>query len=171
MFESPSQSSQCRTCNYCRRQSADAHRGTNVNMEFAADAGRNATGRAQRPLLVVDDDELGLSLLSAELSAAGYAVTTAQNGADACELLRHQSFPVVITDYKMPVMDGLQMIDRVREQDADRNYFIVWSICGAQEDRDRSFSHGVDDHVSKQLSSKELLEHIETGFKVIARRA
>jgi len=123
-----------------------------------------------RPVLVVDDDELELSLLADRLGAAGYSVTTAQSGAQACALIRQQSFPVVITDYKMPDMDGLQLVDRVREQEADRNYLIVWSICGTQADRDRSFSHGADDHLSKLLPDTELLDRIAVGFSTVATR-
>ena len=126
--------------------------------------------RLPRSLLLVDDDELALTLLADRLHAAGYSVTTAHSGVEACEILEQRSFPVVMTDYRMPSMDGLQLVERVRAYAADNSYCIVWSICAEDQDRDRSFEHGVDDHVSKDLSDAELLARIEVGFKTIELR-
>jgi len=143
--------------------------------EPTRDSGRTpALDRAPRPLLLVDDDELELTLLADRLSAAGFRVVTAHNGEQANRLLEQQSFPVVITDYQMPVMNGLELADSIRSRassaEASDSYVIVWSIRSADEDRERSFSHGVDDHVSKQLSDAELLARIEAGFQTLAVR-
>jgi two-component system, cell cycle response regulator len=123
-----------------------------------------------RSLLVVDDDGLSLTLMAERLTAAGYQVTTAQDGAQACRLIQKQQFPIVITDYRMPTMDGAQFIERVREQVGDRSYCIMWTMCAEDEDRIRSFKCGVDDHVSKRVSDLELLARVEAGFKTMELR-
>lgn len=65
-------------------------------------------------ILVVDDDATLLSLLIDTLSAIGYNATGASSGARALELLAESGFDLMITDIRMPQMDGLRLRDRVR---------------------------------------------------------
>ena len=65
-------------------------------------------------ILVVDDDAALLSLLIDTLSAIGYNATGAGSGARALELLAESAFDLMITDIRMPEMDGLRLRDRVR---------------------------------------------------------
>lgn len=141
-----------------------------MSSNLSTETNQQSDYQAPRRLLVVDDDPLQLGVLSDRLAAAGYAVTTAHSGEEACELLRRQAFPVIITDYKMPDMESIQLIDRLRRQQADRSYLIAMSAFGTPEERDRSFLHGVDDHISKLLPATELLARIEAGFETIAKR-
>lgn len=127
-------------------------------------------GRAPRPLLIVDDDELELCLLADRLGAAGFDVATAHSGAEAKQMLSTGAFPVVITDYQMPVMDGLQLVEQMREAQDKSSYFIMWSIRAEQKDREHGFSRGADDYVSKQSPDWELLARIEAGFNTVELR-
>lgn len=70
------------------------------------------TPRAQ--VLVVDDDPNLLGLLTDTLSALGYKTTPAHGGVKALELLRNQAFDLMVTDIKMPDLDGIQLLKRVR---------------------------------------------------------
>lgn len=65
-------------------------------------------------VLVVDDDPNLLGLLSDTLSALGYRTTSALGGVKALELLRDQAFDLMVTDIKMPDLDGIQLLKRVR---------------------------------------------------------
>jgi DNA-binding response OmpR family regulator len=127
-------------------------------------------GRAPRPLLIVDDDELELALIADRLGAAGYNVATANNGEQARQMLSTGAYPVVITDRQMPVMDGLQFVEQMRETQDTSSYFIMWSVRAEEDDRDHGFSRGVDDYVSKQSPDIELLARIETGFNTVEMR-
>jgi DNA-binding response OmpR family regulator len=129
-----------------------------------------SNGRAPRPLLVVDDDELELALIADRLGAAGYEVSTAHNGEEARLMLSTGAYPVVITDRQMPIMDGLQLVEQMRETQDTSSYFIMWSIRAEEADRDLGFSSGADDYVSKQSPDSELLAHIETGFNTMEMR-
>jgi CheY-like chemotaxis protein len=65
-------------------------------------------------ILLVDDNRQGLIARKSLLKELGYNVSTATNGDDALELFASQDFDVVITDFKMPRMDGIELIKRFR---------------------------------------------------------
>lgn len=70
--------------------------------------------RRDTRILVVDDDPSLLELLVDTLNAIGYTTTSAGNGVEALEILKHDSFDLMITDIKMPEVDGLQLLRKVR---------------------------------------------------------
>lgn len=66
-------------------------------------------------ILLVDDNPHGLVARKAVLMGLGYQVETALNGEEALKLLNAGSFQLVVTDYKMPKLDGLQLIEHIRK--------------------------------------------------------
>jgi CheY-like chemotaxis protein len=66
-------------------------------------------------ILLVDDNKLGLSARRSVLEELGHRIVTASNGADALEQFTNSKFDLVVTDYKMPRMDGLELIVRLRK--------------------------------------------------------
>ncbi|MCS7314478.1 MAG: response regulator [Bryobacterales bacterium] len=70
-------------------------------------------------ILLVDDNELGLAARKALLEEQGYAVTIASSGEAALELFRSQAFDLVITDFRMPGMNGIELIRQLRCQKRD----------------------------------------------------
>jgi CheY-like chemotaxis protein len=67
-------------------------------------------------ILLVDDNKLGLSARKALLEEQGYRVTTAASGEAALELFRRVRFDLVITDFKMPGMNGIELIRAIRTE-------------------------------------------------------
>jgi len=65
-------------------------------------------------ILLVDDNRQGLIARKSLLQELGYNISTATNGDEALELFSKQNFDVVITDFKMPRMDGIELIKRIR---------------------------------------------------------
>ncbi len=76
-----------------------------------------SSGNASTParILLVDDNKLGVVARKSVLEELGYHVTTAADGEEAIERFARGNFDLVITDYKMPKMDGLEFIKRVRQ--------------------------------------------------------
>ena len=72
---------------------------------------QNPSGR----ILLVDDNSLGLAARRSVLVELGHHVQTSNNGSDALELCGKHSFDVVVTDYKMPRMNGVELIGRLRK--------------------------------------------------------
>ena len=121
-------------------------------------------------VLVVDDDELELSLMSDRLTAAGFDVTVAQDGARALEILQRQWFPVILTDWQMPVMDGIAFIEALRTNGGEDSYVIMLSVRNSAEDFERGYFAGVDDYLSKKSRDTEIQARVEAGLSTVALR-
>ncbi len=67
-------------------------------------------------ILLVDDNKLGLAARKAVLEELGYQITTAGSATDGLKRFAETAFDLVITDYKMPRMSGVQLIEKIREQ-------------------------------------------------------
>lgn len=123
-----------------------------------------------RRILVVDDDELNLELLTGRLSTAGFEVECATNGEEALGRLRQQWFPVVITDWQMPVMDGIALTQALRARGVDDTYVIMLTMREAGPDYQRGYLAGVDDYLTKRLPDAELFARIHVAFNTLALR-
>jgi CheY-like chemotaxis protein len=76
-------------------------------------------------ILLVDDNRQGLIARKSLLQELGYKITTATNGDEALELFSRQTFDVVITDFKMPRMDGVELIKRIRTSQAGARIILL----------------------------------------------
>jgi anti-anti-sigma factor len=70
-----------------------------------------------RKILVVDDEKSTLGMFHLFLSAYGYTVLTAENGTEGLQLFEKEKPPIVITDIKMPGVDGIELLRRIKEMD------------------------------------------------------
>ncbi len=78
-------------------------------------------------ILVVDDEEVLRNLAKEVLSEEGYQVTLASSGEQALELLKRASFDLVIADLKMPGMDGMELLKKIKEKDKDIEVILLTS--------------------------------------------
>ncbi|MGE5645165.1 MAG: response regulator [Acidobacteriota bacterium] len=76
-------------------------------------------------ILLVDDNKLGLIARKALLEDLGYRITTALEGQEAFERFGREKFDLVITDYKMPRMNGLELIAKIREKAGDVPIILI----------------------------------------------
>ncbi len=82
-------------------------------------------------ILLVDDNRLGLVARKSVLEELGYQITTALEGVTALELYGAGKFDLVITDYKMPRMNGLELIQRIRELAANAPIILISGYADA----------------------------------------
>ena len=109
-------------------------------------------------VLVVDDEESLALLLKRTLELDGYQVSTAHNGLEALKLLREQPFDLVITDYMMPDMDGLEMIRQMKSDDNLRHVKVIMlTVSDFKDTLDEALALGVDDFVTKPFDFQEIL--------------
>ncbi len=120
-------------------------------------------------ILLVDDDELELELLAERLATAGFEVQQAQNGAEALRFLEERWYPVVITDWQMPIMDGLTLSETIRARAID-TYIIMLTTREASADYERGYAAGVDDYLTKKMPESEMFARINAAFNTLALR-
>jgi DNA-binding response OmpR family regulator len=121
-------------------------------------------------ILLVDDDELELDLLAQRIGRAGFDVACAKHGQEALERLAQQWFPVIITDWQMPVMDGIAFVETLRSRGVDDSYVVMLTMREDTLDYERGYRAGVDDYLTKRVSEAELLARIHAAFNAISLR-
>ena len=77
-------------------------------------------------ILLVDDNPVSLKLIEKILKKTGHEVTTATNGRQALELFNEKFFPIVLTDWMMPEMDGLDLCKAIRSRSQESYVFIIF---------------------------------------------
>jgi putative two-component system response regulator len=118
--------------------------------------------------LIVDDDELSLELLQDILREMGYEVERAANGRQALERLRRDPIHLVITDWEMPEMNGLELCRAIRAEDFEGYVFTIMltSREGGQQRID-GIHAGADAFLLKPLNSEELLVVLKTAERIL----
>lgn len=111
-------------------------------------------------ILVVDDDQFILDCVSQQLAHAGYIAHNALSGTEAVECLKALGVDMVITDYQMENMNGIQLRDHIRSNGNDQIPIILMTA-----DRDQKLRAGFDGFLQKPFSMKELLSEVD---KVLA---
>ncbi|MCG6892882.1 MAG: response regulator [Desulfobacteraceae bacterium] len=119
-------------------------------------------------ILLIDDEADILRVLSRSLRADGYDVVTASNGKDALETFRAESPEIVLTDIKMPEMDGLEVLRQVKEIDADAQVIIITGH-GDIDSAVEALQYGASDFINKPVRDEALnvaLKRAEEKLKV-----
>ncbi len=107
-------------------------------------------------ILVVDDEEGARELFFTILSGEGYNVTLANDGEAALGLMKADPpFDLVITDIKMPVMDGLQLLQEIRKTGSKTDVIMV-TAYGEVETYLKAMSLGAVEYINKPIRIKEL---------------
>jgi len=114
-------------------------------------------------ILIVDDEVSQAVLLKGFLEKKGYEVTTEQDPLNAITLVRNQEFDLMIADYRMPNMDGLQLIKAIREIDPEIG-MIMASAFGNIETAVEVIKSGASDFMTKPIDLKELLVLIDRSI-------
>ncbi|MFH0777198.1 MAG: sigma-54 dependent transcriptional regulator [Candidatus Eisenbacteria bacterium] len=117
---------------------------------------------AEEKILVVDDDEAMCQFLSIMLKKEGYDVTTVKDGRAAIEKAKEAGFDVVITDIKMPGMDGLQVLDAMKSVDPSTPVVIMTGFA-SQKSAIEAVNKGAFQYLEKHANNDEV--------KVVVRNA
>jgi len=120
-------------------------------------------------VLVAEDDTVSAKLLEATLQEFGYEVTVAQDGREALHLLRSGRFRMVISDWEMPEMSGLELCRRVRQRRWNGYiYFILLTSNGGVANVVEGLDAGADDFLTKPFHPQELNMRLAVGRRVIS---
>ena len=117
-------------------------------------------------VLIAEDVETNADLLEIWLKDQGHTVTWVQNGAEAVKRVKQEKFDVVLMDIQMPVMDGLQATQKIRENESETHSaepmpIIALTASVMREDIDKCKAVGIDDVISKPVDRNELFRRLE----------
>ncbi len=112
-------------------------------------------------ILVVEDEEALSVLLRYNLEAAGYQVTCTDHGDEADLLLRESVPDLVLLDWMLPGLSGIELCRRLRQRpETQRLPIILLTARGAEDERVRGLATGADDYIVKPFSVPELLARV-----------
>ena len=117
-----------------------------------------------KKLLVVDDDYAIRSFLEEALKDVGYHVEKADNGKSALKILETQQIDLIISDLKMPEIDGIQLLSAVKEN-YNKTGLLLMSAYGTVEDAVQAMKLGVFDFVTKPFSITEIETRVQRFFE------
>jgi DNA-binding response OmpR family regulator len=117
-----------------------------------------------RPLiLVADDEEDILMLVSFRLDQAGYEVLTASDGHEALETIMDRRPALAVLDVRMPKLTGIDVVERVRKDGAVSDMPVILLSAGVQEENvSRGLEAGADEYMRKPFSPEELAARVQS---------
>lgn len=126
-------------------------------------------------ILIAEDDAVSRKKLKKALENWGHIVTTATNGEEAWTRYQQGKPPMVITDWQMPGMDGLELCKRIKgdtgtkgqTEDADAVYVIMLTANDSKGELAEGLESGADDYVTKPFDRIELQARIRAGERII----
>ncbi|MHC4149555.1 MAG: response regulator [Planctomycetota bacterium] len=117
---------------------------------------------AQRRVLVVDDEIHIIHVVAIKLRNNGYEVIAAENGAEALKLACEDKPDIIVTDFQMPVMTGLELVRQLRSNEATRDVPVIMLTARGFAVEDKEVKDlEISEFLSKPFSPKELLRCIE----------
>lgn len=121
-------------------------------------------------ILVVDDEPGLRDLLRYELVRKGYNVSMACDGEEAIEKAKKEKFHIVISDIKMPKVDGLAVLEAIKELDADVEVIMTTGF-GTAETADEAMKKGAYDFIQKPYIMDQLYTAMDQALKKRGLRA
>ncbi len=119
-------------------------------------------------ILVVEDNRLSRLMLEKYFSQMGYQVVVARDGLEALEVYHNEPIKMIVTDWEMPRMNGLEFIQQVRQEEHDeRAYIILLTIKDQKQEIIAGISGGADDYVQKPFDKEELEVRINAGRRIL----
>ncbi|MBZ0258282.1 response regulator, partial [bacterium] len=119
-----------------------------------------------KTLLLAEDDELIASIIKHRLGREGYEITHHTDGESALHAAQERRFSLVILDVKMPVMDGFEVLTKLREtKEYEKSPIILLTAMGSEKDIVRGFKLGANDYILKPFSPVQLLARVQRLLK------
>jgi len=119
----------------------------------------------KKSVLIVDDEDIILASLGRDLGLDIYEVKTASNGDEALERFREEKFDLVISDYMMPGINGLELLKRVKSIDP-HIVFIILTGYGDSVSTMQILENGADEMLLKPCDTEELMLRMDRYLRI-----
>jgi len=149
-----------------RKSSLDAWLTQRENKSFSSTAGKS------RNILLIDDDLLVLKTVTKFLEAQGFKVQASSSGEQALERIKNQNFDLIIADVRMPGIDGIETLQRIREfrsnshQPAIAEIIITGFIDTEAEARAQTL--GIKDYLYKPFAISDFIQAIHNRLNILS---
>jgi two-component system phosphate regulon response regulator PhoB len=133
-----------------------------MNVATAAPSRRDSQSSALKPrVLIVEDETALVELLRYNLEQAGFRVAVAYDGEEALASVQEDTPDLILLDWMLPLMSGIEVCRQLRRQTATANLpIIMLTARGEEGDRIRGLDSGADDYVVKPFSPMELVARL-----------
>jgi phosphoserine phosphatase RsbU/P len=119
-------------------------------------------------VLIVEDDPIARLYIDASLQALGLETVLVEDGAAALDVLAAENIRIVVSDWMMPNIDGLELCRRVRAREGDYVYFIMLTqMTASPENEDAAIEAGVDDFLLKPVNPRELKVRLHVARRIL----
>ncbi|MBX7246323.1 MAG: sigma-54 dependent transcriptional regulator [Candidatus Sumerlaeaceae bacterium] len=125
----------------------------------------SATGRTEPQILIAEDEDRLRRLMEMLLAGKGYGLTLARDGAEAWRHFQAGPFDLVITDIRMPEMDGMELLRRIKERSAETPVMVITAF-GSIESAVEAMQAGAIDYATKPFESDRFLLAIERALSI-----
>ena len=120
-------------------------------------------------ILIVDDDDIATDILANALTQFGHHVTSARDGREALELMRSCSYRLVVLDWEMPGMTGIDLCRHIRRRySSGYVYVILLTARRGTQSIVEGLNAGADDFISKPFEPQELEVRIHAGERILS---
>jgi len=118
-----------------------------------------------RTVLVVDDSALYRQMISDLLSDAGFDIREAVDGVEAFDAILKEKYPLIVSDWAMPRMNGVELIRNLRTSALSWYPYVV--LLTAMDNRAIGMESGADDYLSKPIDGEMLVQRLRVGHRII----
>ena len=120
------------------------------------------------PILIAEDNPVSRKLMEMMLRQEGYEVVSAKDGREALKVFKERFFPIILTDWEMPEMDGLELCRAIRESLVE-GYVYIFLITARDSQKDIivGLEAGADDYLTKPFNHSELIARLKTALRVL----
>ncbi len=123
-------------------------------------------------VLIVEDDPIARLYIDASLRSLEFETVIAENGEDALKVVQSEPIRLVVSDWMMPKMDGLELCRQIRERKDDYVYFILLTqMTASRENEDAAIEAGVDDFLLKPVNPRELKIRLHVAQRILGYTA
>src|ERR1700749_1123896 len=120
-------------------------------------------------VLIAEDDPVSRRILEKLLTNKGYTTVACDNGMQAWQLYQEGDFRLIISDWMMPEIDGLDLVRRIRESHRrDYCYFILLTAKTGKANFLEAMDAGVDDYLTKPLDVDEIKVRLRVAERILA---
>ncbi|MFW5908458.1 MAG: response regulator [Desulfosalsimonas sp.] len=118
---------------------------------------------SQTTILLVDDEEEFVTTLAERLEIRSFKAKSATSGKQALEIMEKQSFDVAVLDVKMPGMDGLQLMEKIKDRHPGLPVLLLTGY-GAASEGENGMSKGAYDYLMKPVDIEELISKVREAL-------